>query len=176
MAIVSSQIIEQHRQTDGRWDITEKHIDHLAKEYIVNYLSEPSADPLNPPASVVTLLAQHAVDIWNGCIEGEEIQYRNMLESGTLPDPALIVINYSTRINILKRLIKWMVRNNCIENLKAVHVYTYLKNNYTANQIATALGVSVDAVNAFFSRMLIIQRDLKPVIEDDLTKVVDWGD
>lgn len=44
MSIVSSSILQDNRQRDGRRQITEQHIDHLGIEYQRGYLAEPSFD------------------------------------------------------------------------------------------------------------------------------------
>jgi len=173
MAIVSSAIIEQHRQTDGRWDITEKHIDHIAKEYIINYLSEPSADPLNPPANVITLLALHAVQSWYNLKSSEIDKYIQLLESNVLPSPAVINPNYETKLKVLERLIKRACRMRSLDAMSAIVLINWIKANYNVAQIAAFLGITTTVVNAVIARFSDLETKIKPLLTIDDTKVVE---
>jgi hypothetical protein len=173
MAIVSSQIIEQHRQTDGRWDITEKHVDHIAKEYVINYLSEPSADPNNPPANVTTLLVQHAVQLWDNLKSSEIDKYVQLLEQGTLPSPAVINPNYETKLKILEKLIKRACSMRALDAMSAIVLINWIKANYNVAQIAAFLGITTTVVNAIIARFSDIETKIKPLIATDDTKVVE---
>lgn len=42
--IISSQIIEDREQIDGRRSVRELHVDALGKEYVIQYLAESEAD------------------------------------------------------------------------------------------------------------------------------------
>ena len=44
MSIVSSQVVEDRAQIDGRRDVREHHTDHLGVVHAVNYLAESGAD------------------------------------------------------------------------------------------------------------------------------------
>jgi hypothetical protein len=173
MAIVSSVIIEQHRQTDGRWDITEKHIDHIAKEYIINYLSEPSADPNNPPANVTTLLASHAIQLWDNLKSAEIDKYIQLLESNVLPSPAVINPNYEAKLKILEKLIKRACRMRALDSMGAITLINWIKANYNVTQIASFLGISTTVVNAIIARFSDLETKIKPLLITDDTKVVE---
>lgn len=43
MPIVASNIVEDRKQTDGRRAVRERHVDHLGREYFVDYLAESQA-------------------------------------------------------------------------------------------------------------------------------------
>lgn len=166
MAIIVSEIVGQLIQDDGRSYVKERHVDHLAKEYFLEYLADLGTN-------LQAKLAEHAAQIWENAIQGEISNWLQKLENGVLPDPALINLNYATRVQFLKEAMRWACRNHAVEALKAIGLMTYIKNNYTAAQVAAFLGVSVSVVNAVLARFNLLERDLKPLLDDDATKVVE---
>lgn len=163
---MTSEIIGTYPQSDGRQYVTERHVDQLAKEYFVEYLAEIGMD-------IQAKLDEHAARIWQNCIDGEIVKWLNKLEDGTLPDPSLINMDYATKLDLLKALVKWAVRSHAIEALKALVAINYVKNNYNTTQIAAFLGVSSTVVTAFLNRFSVLEKDLKPLLEADATKIVE---
>lgn len=166
MAIVISEIIGTYPQADGRQYVRERHVDQLAKEYFVEYLADIGMD-------INAKLAEHAAQIWQNCIDGEIQMWIGKLEQGVLPDPSLINMNYAVKLDLLREFVRWACRNKALEALKGIVAINYVKSNYNTAQIAAFLGVTNTVVNAFLSRFATLEKDLKPLLDADSTKVVE---
>lgn len=166
MTIVSSVILENSIQRDGRSHITERHLDHLGKEYRVNYLASVGED-------INSILAIHANQAWDNAVQREIDNFLLRLVDGTLPDPATLVFNYTTRIDVLKALLRWAVKQTVVEALKAIPIINYVKANYTVTQIANALGVTTTIVNKIYNRFVTLESIIKPLIDTDTTQVME---
>jgi hypothetical protein len=66
MAIVSSTIVEDSRQIDGRRWIRERHVDQLGLEHIVMYLCEAAFDV---PTAMAARAIQISADLANAEIQ-----------------------------------------------------------------------------------------------------------
>ena len=166
MAIVSSTIISQNTQIDGRVYVREKHVDHLTKEYFIEYLADLGED-------INANLATHAAQIWQNLIDSEIEKRVGELEQGILASPGIWDGQYAEKLTIVKRLVKRALRMETIDAFKALTLMDWVFSTYTVAQIAAFLGVSSTVVNAVKTRFTNIKNNIKPLVDTDGTKVVE---
>lgn len=63
MPIVSTEIVEDRIQIDGRRFIAERHVDHLGVGHVIRYLAESAADP-NAVASARIAVLEQQLAAW----------------------------------------------------------------------------------------------------------------
>jgi hypothetical protein len=146
--IVSSQIYHDLPQKDGRRSIAELHTDHLGKPYFVFYRASALAD-------VNTIMAARVPSIDASLIEAEENEIVGKVDNGL--NPLNITTSYTTVKNAHRKLIRYVMNNKARIAIKLIPLVQWLRNNYTAAQIAAYLDVSITAVNIINNRFLALE-------------------
>jgi len=140
MPIISSQVIEDSVQHDGRRWIRERHIDQLGLFYERVYMVESNVIIANGFPAIVALLNNQLIDT------EIEMNFKRIYASGDL---AVVSIQYATLADIqaaLRAAYKTIVR----EQAFALGAFF---NTLTNTQLGTLFGVSGGALSSLRTRL-----------------------
>lgn len=158
--ITKSEIINKNLQALGRFDVREKHTDHLGNVHFFGYLADASSD-LN------SLLITHASNVWNSLIEKEKQDILEKIRNGIISDFNLLSFDYATKVECLKFLFRNIINQPASEAIKFIPLMEYIQTQFTKTQLATAFGVSTTFIQSIYDRFSQLKTNLKPLLEGD---------
>lgn len=129
--IVSSEIIEQTIQKDGRTYVREKHVDHVGKEHFVEYLGDPA-------------LELHAIQIMDNLRQGELARLEAEVRQG-IPSISITPPVYVSQEEAFRYLFEKLTTENDPQTLIKAASFIDL---FTDVQIMAILGVDAGKVSA----------------------------
>ena len=146
MAIISSQVIEDQAQKDGRRSIRERHIDHLGTYHFVQYLADVGMD-------INAIMLARIPFINTMLVDNEEQKLISKFEEEH-SDPTAYTFNFTTKQAFLRRLIRYLMKHRDVKIIVAIKpMIDWLKATYTAAQIATYLGITTVVLGRINTRL-----------------------
>jgi hypothetical protein len=140
-SIVSSKIIADLVQRDGRHWITERHVDNAGIEHLVTYLAAVGTDAA---AVMAARVAQLAADIATGEITAN---VADVINRGSLASPSLVYSIAADNIAALREVYRTST------DRQAVMIGDYLSSLSNA-QLQTAFGLTAGQVTTLRSAKL----------------------
>lgn len=161
-----SIIIEDNLQVDGRRHITEQHTDEHGRKHLVNYPAEASTDVQTVMLARVPYLEQ---DLVNNDIETS----LHRLEDGE--NPLTMEFDYCTAKQAARKMILYAMENKAPWLLLLLKpLVEYLKQTYTATQIANYLGITVEQLTRIWARYnAILDQEAFLLADTDLAEAID---
>jgi len=146
MAIISSQIIENQVQKDGRRSVRERHIDHLGALHFIQYLANADTD-------VNVIMLDRVPSINAMLIDNEEQKLISKFEEEH-SNPANYTFDFTTKQAFLRRLVRYLMNHRDVKIIVAIKpLIDWLKATYTPTQIATYLGITTVVLGRINTRL-----------------------
>jgi len=161
MAIASSEIIEDSPQADGRRFIGFKFVFHTGQEVIRCFLAAADYDKNAGLIEMIPLIEAYM-------IKEEEQKVLGEVEAGL--NPMDITVSHTTIQKSHRKLIRWIMKHPANMAVKLIPLIQWLRVTYTAQQIATYLGLTLATVIKINSRFLELE-SLQPLLDADNTYI-----
>jgi len=161
MPIISSEITEDSPQADGRRFVGFKFVFHTGQEVIRRFMVASDYDKNVGISAMMPL-----VEIY--MVKEEEQKIVGEVEAGL--NPMDIAVNHTTVQEAHRKLIKWIMNHKADIAVKMIPLVQYLRITYTAQQIATYLGLTLATVIKINSRFLELE-SLQPLLDTDNTYI-----
>jgi len=139
-----STIIEDNLQADGRRRVTEQHIDAISRKHCVSYMAEALTD-------VQAIMTARAPILEQTLIDNDTESSISRLEAGE--NPLTMEFDYCTAKQAARKMLLHAMRNKEPRLLLLLKsLVEYLKQTYTAVQIANYLDITVEQLTRIWAR------------------------